>query len=157
MLPQDDFKEHEFIEDAGLIFESSGYPRMAGKIFACLLICRPPHQSANEISSMTGGSKASISSMTRWLLQLGFIERLGIPNKRGILYKIKDGSFTSLLQQRMSIIKDFVKLAERGLIFVTDKDSVQYERLKEIHGLNFYLERELPLMMERWILKYRGR
>ena len=70
------------IEELGIIFKEVGLPRMAGRILGWLLICNPPYQSAAELSAVVGGSKGSISSMTRLLIQGGLMERMGILESR---------------------------------------------------------------------------
>ncbi|OGO18563.1 MAG: hypothetical protein A2Z02_06450, partial [Chloroflexi bacterium RBG_16_48_7] len=139
-----------FIEDVGLLFEEMGQPRMAGKILGSLLICHPPYLSATELIAVTGGSKASISSMTRLLVQAGFLERVGIPGKKKIYFRIKEGSFSELLKDRLDIIKAMVGFAERGMELVGKTDSSQYDRLWEIRDLYLYFGRELPLLLDTW-------
>ncbi len=68
----------QFIEDMGILFEEMALPRMAGRIFGWLLMCEPLHQSAEELASVVGASKGSISSMTRLLIQSGVVERMGL-------------------------------------------------------------------------------
>jgi DNA-binding transcriptional regulator GbsR (MarR family) len=150
-----------FIEDVGLLFEEMGQPRMSGKILGSLLICHPPYLSATELIAFTGGSKASISSMTHLLLQVGFLEKVGIPGKKKVYFRIKEGSFSELLKSRLSIINDMVTLTERGMELVKGTDSTQYGRLGEIRDLYVYFGRELPLLVDRWEksrrAKYNGR
>jgi len=139
-----------FIEDVGLLFEEMGQPRMAGKILGSLLICHPPYLSATELIEVTGGSKASISTMTRMLVQVGFLEKVGIPGKKKIYFRIKEGSFSELLKDRLSIIKAMVTFAERGMDLVAETDTFQYDRLSDIRDLYVYFGRELPLLLENW-------
>ena len=76
------FEEKHFIEDFGLLFEESGHPRMAGRILGCLLISDQPYLSSTEISEILQASKGSLSTMTRFLLQMGLIERVGLAGHR---------------------------------------------------------------------------
>jgi len=88
---QQRFEEKHFIEDVGLLFEESGHPRMAGRILGCLLISEQPHLSSTEIAEMLQASKGSLSTMTRFLLQMGLIERVGLPGRRRDYFQIKSG------------------------------------------------------------------
>jgi len=139
-----------FIEDVGLMFEEIGQTRMAGKILGSLLICSPPFLSSSELINITGGSKASISTITRQLLRIGFLERIVIPGKKAVYFKIKDGIFSELLRERLTITKPMVALIDRGIDIVTGLNGYQYERLQRIRRLYLYFERELPVIMERW-------
>lgn len=49
---------------------------MVGRALGWLLVCEPPEQSAAELAETLQASKGSISTATRVLLRLGFIERV---------------------------------------------------------------------------------
>src|SRR5262245_10612167 len=77
-----------FVEEMGLHFEYGGIPRMAGRIFGHLLVCDPPEQSAEELARSIQASRASVSTMSRLLIQTGLIERQVFPGKRHDLFRI---------------------------------------------------------------------
>jgi DNA-binding transcriptional regulator GbsR (MarR family) len=147
---QAEFEKKKFIEDISILFEEAGHPRMAGKILGSLLICDPPYQSARELINSTGGSKASISSMTRLLAQSGLIERTGIPGQKGIYYKLRDDSFAELLRSKLTIITSFKEIFERGLSLVPDSDKARYARLNELKDFYAFVERKFPALFEMW-------
>lgn len=140
----------QFIEDMGILFEEMALPRMAGRIFGWLLMCEPPHQSAEELASIVGASKGSISSMTRLLIQSGVVERMGLPGKRGIYYRIKPGSWSELMRARMVHLKALRELAERGLALMAGKDPKLRQRLQELRDLYAFLEQEIPALLDRY-------
>lgn len=128
-------KEQRFIQDVGILFTELNYPRMAGFILGYLLICDPPYQTAGELLAAIGGSKASISSMTKLLIHTGSVEHTSIIGKRGTYYRIKTGSLTDLLKFRMRFVKQMRQLSEQGLNIIGDSSSQQYKKLKEIRDL----------------------
>jgi len=140
----------QFIEEVGILFEEMGLPRMAGRIFGRLLICEPPHQSAEELASVVGASKGSISSMTRLLIQSGVVERMGLPGKRGTYYRIKPGSWSELMRVRMTHLTAFRELGERGLALMAGKDPKIRQRLQELRDLYAFLEQEIPVLLARY-------
>ena len=140
----------QFIEDMGIRFEEMGLPRMAGRIFGWLLVCEPPHQSAQELASVVGASKGSISSMTRLLIQSGIVERLGLPGKRGIYYRIKPGSWSELMRVRMGYVTALRELADHGLTLMAGKDPKLSRRLRELRNLYAFLEKEIPALLDRY-------
>lgn len=75
------------MEDVALHFEESGLPRIAGRILGLLLVCDPPHRSAQELADQLGASKASISTMTRLLLSGVILEKVGLPGERATYYR----------------------------------------------------------------------
>ncbi len=149
-IEQRRFEERHFIEDAGLLFEESGHPRMAGRILGCLLISDQPQLSTTEIADRLQASKGSLSTMTRFLLQMGMIERVGFPGKRVDYFRIKAGAWPQLVRHAVYELSALRKLAERGLELVGGKDSELKERLQEARDLFAFVEREYPLLIDRW-------
>lgn len=144
------FEEKHFIEDFGLLFEESGHPRMAGRILGCLLISDPPYLSTTELAEILQASKGSLSTMTRFLLQMGLIERVGLPGHRRDYFQIKSGAWTQLVRHAVYELSALRKLAERGLELMEAQDSELKQRLQEARDLFSYMEREYPLLIERW-------
>jgi len=144
------FEEKHFIEDFGLLFEESGHPRMAGRILGCLLISDPPYLSTTELADILQASKGSLSTMTRFLLQMGLIERVGLPGHRRDYFQIKSGAWTQLVRHAVYELSALRKLAERGLELMEAQDSELKQRLQEARDLFSYMEREYPLLIERW-------
>jgi DNA-binding transcriptional regulator GbsR (MarR family) len=126
-------------------------PRIAGKILGYLLISSPSYQTASQILAATGGSKGSISTMTRYLIQNDFIELTGIPGERGTFYQIKANSAAQWLIARTSFIKALHGLADRALEMSAKDNPRQLQWLQDVHDLNAFLEREFPVLMERWM------
>ena len=144
------FQEKHFIEDVGLLLEQSGLPRMAGRILGLLLICNPPHQSPSELAEKLHASKGSISTMTRLLTQMDLIERIALPDHRRDFFQIKPGAWSQIIMFEVSEVVTGRQLAERGLALLQNEPPEMQERLKEAHDLYAFLEREYPLLIERW-------
>lgn len=142
--------EKLFIEEVGTLFELFSFPRMAGKILGWLLVCVPPYQTANELIAAVGGSKGSISSMTRLLMHVGLVERIGRPGMRGSNFQVKKDSWVELLKNRFSFIKAMRELADKGLALMNDEETKYRLRLQEIRDLHAFLEDEVPALFERW-------
>src|SRR4030042_1719329 len=143
------FKEKHFIEDFGLLFEESGHPRMAGRILGCLLISDQPYLSSTELSEILQASKGSLSTMTRFLLQMGLIERVGLPGHRRDYFQIKSSAWTQLVRHAVYELSALRKMAERGLELMEGQDSEIKQRLQEARDLFSHMEREYPLLIER--------
>jgi DNA-binding transcriptional regulator GbsR (MarR family) len=147
------FERMHFVEEVGLMFELVGLPRMAGRIFGGLLISNPPHQAHSELAELLQASKGSISTMTRMLIQMGLIERTSLPGDRRDYFQIKPHAWAQLTQQRMAQITAFRQLAARGLELMATEPPALKTRLQEMHDMHAFLERELPLLDERWALE----
>jgi len=144
------FEEKHFIEDVGLLLEESGHPRMAGRILGCLLISNQMYLSSTELAEILQASKGSVSTMTRFLLQMGLLERVGLPGRRRDYFQIKPGGLTQLVRHAVYELSALRQLADRGLELMVGQDSEIKQRLQEARDLFSYLEREYPLLIERW-------
>ena len=142
--------ERHFIERVGLFYEGVGLPRMAGRILGTLLICDPPSQTARELADVLGASKASISTNTRLLVQIGLIERRGIPNRRGAVFTIREGCWSNVLEFKLRNNTAFLQIAEEGLEVLADASPARRTRLEEVHDLYSFFGEELPALMARW-------
>lgn len=137
------------IEDFGILFEESGLPRMAGRILGWLLICNPPHQSAAELCKVVGGSKGSISTVTRLLLQRGLIEKVGIPGRRVMYYRFRSGSWSQMVESHIAVLEGVSELTERGLGLWGNRDTEVRHRLAEIRDFRSFIVNKVWLLLER--------
>jgi DNA-binding transcriptional regulator GbsR (MarR family) len=144
------FEQMHFVEEVGLMFELVGLPRMSGRILGWLLISNPQQQSHSELAEVLQASKGSISTMTRMLIQIGLIERVSLPGDRRDYFQIKPNAWAQMTKQRMAQITAFRELAEKGLTLLQDDSPRQQQRLQEMHDMHAFLEREIPLLDERW-------
>ena len=139
-----------FIEETSVLFEQSGMPRMAGRIMSWLLVCDPPHQTSEQLATGLGASKGSISTMTRLLIQAGFIERIGLPGERRDYFRIKPDAWTQIMRSSMGQIMMFRQLAERGLALLDQEPAERTRRLAQMRDLYAFFEREFPALLARW-------
>jgi DNA-binding transcriptional regulator GbsR (MarR family) len=139
-----------FVEEMGLHFEYGGLPRMAGRIFGHLLVCDPPEQSAEQLARSIQASRASVSTMTRLLIQIGLVERQALPGKRHDLFRIHPEAFRTQLMERVRILTLFRQLLERGLSALEGEPAWRVRRLEDMHRMYAWMEREIPRLFERF-------
>ena len=150
-------KEKRFVEEVGIVFGQTGLPRMAGRIFGRLLISDPPYQSPDELAEALIASKGSISTMTRLLIQMGLIERLGMPGERHDHFRIRSGAWQHLIRRGLEDeIKMVRQLAEHGLELLADKTHLTQNWLEEMRDIYAFLEQEFPAVVERWEQEHQG-
>ena len=144
-------EERNFIEEVGLVFEKTGLPRMSGRLFGWLLISDPPYQSPSEMADVLLASKGSISTTIRLLMQIGLIEQHVIPGERHNHYRLKADALYKTIQHGLEDeIMLFRDLAERGLEMMKDESSARRKWLEEMFSRYSYLEKEFPILMERY-------
>jgi DNA-binding transcriptional regulator GbsR (MarR family) len=139
-----------YIEEYGVCMETSGLPRMAGRIVGLLLICTPPHQAADQIASILDASKGTVSTMTRLLMQLGLIEKLGLPGERRDYFRLRQDLWEQMLALQLAELTQMRDLAERGLALLDGASPAEQERLREMYELHAFFEREMPVLLERY-------
>jgi DNA-binding transcriptional regulator GbsR (MarR family) len=140
----------EFIEEMGIVLEQLGIPRMAGKVFGFLLLSRESEVSTDELVGQLQASRGSISTMTRLLIQMGLLDRVGRTGERRDYFRIRPGTWSNILRARMEQLIEFHTLIERGMELVTPKNELPYKRLKEMHEFYEFFEHEFPALFERW-------
>jgi hypothetical protein len=145
--------ERQFAEEVGRVFEQLGVPRMAGRILGWLLICDPPRQSSADLGTALGASKGAISTATRLLETWALVRRIAVPGQRGDFFEITPDAFNRAHDQ-LGKARLFRELMERGLAVLGDEDSPRARRLHESRALYAFLERELPLLFERFRAEY---
>ena len=147
---QNDKQREQFIGEMGIVLEQLGIPRMAGKIFGCLLISNKTEVPVGQLVLQLQASPGSVSTMTRLLIQMGLVDKLGRPGDRKDYFRIKPGTWTQILRAKMAQIIEFHDLIERGMTLVGSRDAIPYNRLREMHEVYSFFEREFPNLFDRW-------
>ena len=143
-------EEAAFIEETAILYETLGLPRIAGRIIGRLLICDPPHQSLSELGASLKASKASISMMTRFLLQIGIVKRVSLPGERRDYVTIPLGWHDQIMAQQTERTRKIRQLAEHGLQVLTGAPPARRQRLEEMRDLYAFFEREMPALLDLW-------
>jgi DNA-binding transcriptional regulator GbsR (MarR family) len=143
--------ERSFLEEVGVVFEQTGLPRMAGRLFGWLLIADPPYQSPAELAAVLQASKGSISTTVRLLTQMGFIERYVIPGSRHDYFRLPEDAIKKIIRHGLEQeIKMFRALSERGLEMNKALPAKRKTWLKEIQSRYGYLEKAFPALLAKY-------
>jgi DNA-binding transcriptional regulator GbsR (MarR family) len=134
----------------GLRYEEDGLPPMAGRVAGWLLVCDPPHQTAGELAEVLGASAGSVSSMTRLLIQCGLVERVAVPGQRAATFRIRPQVPLEIMRRWLDGQTRKREILEGGLAALADAPPHQRERLEEQHRFHRFLEREVPLLIDRF-------
>ena len=142
--------KERYIEEVGLKLEQSGMTRMAGRVLGALLVADPAEQSAEELAETLQASRGSISGSTRYLIQLGFIERVSKPGERRDYFRNKPNAWVEMTRQGLAEARQFRQLAEQGLELLESDDPEVRLGLEEMRDFYIFIEREFPEVFERW-------
>ncbi|MGK0618995.1 GbsR/MarR family transcriptional regulator [Meiothermus cerbereus] len=148
---------HQFVEEFALAYEAAGIPRTAGRILGWLMVCDPPEQTASQLMEALGTSKASVSTMTRLLVQMHLIERVPRRGSRQDYFRIRPGTWSERVKNGLAGLSLYKSLAEKGLRLLENAPPERSERLQEMRELYAFFEEELQGLFERYERKKRKR
>ena len=140
----------QYVDETGLLLEAGGLPRTAGQVLGWMLVCEPEHQSLSDLTTALSISKASASTVTRMLMQFGFLERtLGAGDRRDY-YRISRNAWERFLRSRIDFMHKMRHNAERGLQILESSPPGRCDRLERMHRLYSFLEREISGLLDRF-------
>jgi DNA-binding transcriptional regulator GbsR (MarR family) len=102
-------KTRQLIERIGVLHESEGLPRIAGRIFGLLLVT-PGECSLDDMAETLGVSKASISTDARRLEQVGIVTRTSRPGDRRDYYAITPNALRQSLETKIRSMRQFQEI-----------------------------------------------
>lgn len=140
----------EYVEEVAIAAEGMGVPATAGRILGVLLICSPPYRTAGELVEMLRASAGAVSQNIRLLEDWNLLERVPIPGSRSRHFRLRDGAWSSLMEDRLGRVEAFRDLARRGIERLDG--NARRDRLREMHDYYAFMARELPELLAR----YRG-
>jgi DNA-binding MarR family transcriptional regulator len=140
----------EWVEQLAMLLERDGLPRMAGRVFGWLLVCEPAEQTSEDLARAVQGSKASMSTMTRLLLQAGLVEKVRLPGARRDVFRVRPGQWQQLWRSRMQMVLEVTALVERGLGLLAHRAPASQARLAELHAQYQFVGEVFPQLLERW-------
>lgn len=122
--PSVDTIRTDFIEQTGLISQTEGLPRIAGRVFG-LLIFDGDAVSFGDLATRLQVSRGSISSSIRILEERGLIKRTSKPGERQDYLQLAPNPYATMLegiQKRNRVIKDDIARTIESL--PSDADAV---------------------------------
>ncbi len=147
--------ELQFAEDMGQFFESGGLARMAGRVWAMLLVVDKPCLSASDLQQALGASAGAISGATRSLLQLGLIERVNVRGERRDFFAPRRGAIANILRMRLERLVAVEDLLSEALDAFRDREHAT-PHLQEVHDVYHWYAHEFPKLHERFLADQRA-
>jgi DNA-binding transcriptional regulator GbsR (MarR family) len=144
-------QEAEFVERLAQLLSAGGLPRVGGRVWAYLLICEPPQQSAADLASSLHASRGAISGAVRLLETAGLIRRTTRRGDRKEYFHVPPGSIVTILESRLPVTTAWRQLADHGLDLLADRPPEIRARMQELRDVYAFMETELPSMLERFL------
>jgi DNA-binding transcriptional regulator GbsR (MarR family) len=147
--------ESDYVEKIANLLVAAGMPRIAGRMWAWLLICDPPQQSAADLAEALHASRGSISSAARLLETAGLVHRTSRRGDRREYFSVPEGAVISVLNSRLPVTVAWRRAADEGLELLADRPPEHRARLQEVRDVYAFMEHELPTMLDRFMAKRR--
>jgi DNA-binding transcriptional regulator GbsR (MarR family) len=141
-----------FVERLGLLAQADGLPRIAGRIMALLIIHGGPF-GFSELASRLKVSRASISTNTRLLENIGIIERTTAPGERQDYFSLRRKPYARMLRgyvERMRRARELVESTQAAL--PEDLPDV-HERLSDLDAFYEALIESFLGVADQWEAK----
>ncbi|MFI6290410.1 GbsR/MarR family transcriptional regulator [Nonomuraea sp. NPDC050790] len=142
---------HDYADEIGAWIEGLGLPRMAGRVLGWLMVCEPPHQSADELAEALQASRGAISMSVRMLMAGGSVERHLVPGTRRTYYRMRPGFWLREAEDKARMAGEWRKVTERGLELLSDRGEDSRRRMQEAHDMYAFLEQEYGRIQDRWL------
>jgi DNA-binding transcriptional regulator GbsR (MarR family) len=141
--------QRHFLDETGAFFAAHGMSPIAGRLFAHLLVCDPPEQTFEMLCEALGASRASVSMMTRLLVQIGLVERLPGRGRR-LSYRLHADAWTRLLEDDLRNATRLRDLAAAGQRLLQRRRAQAKQRVDSMQRFYTFLEKETADMLKKW-------
>jgi DNA-binding transcriptional regulator GbsR (MarR family) len=125
-----------------------GMPPMFGRVFAWLLVCDPPEQTAAQLAEALGASKGSISGATGMLVRFKMVDRLHVRGERADRFRVRPEAWDDQLRdQGIEQARAVLKLGREAL---EGAPPVRRARLEELDAFYSWWESRIPALLDEW-------
>jgi len=123
----------EWVEQVAMYLARDGVPPIAGRILGWLMVCDPPEQSAAQISTAVGASRASLTMNLRLLTGMGFLTWRTRPGDRTMYYRMADDAWQAVVRRQIAGIASFLDITGRGLDLL-GPEADEAARIRQAHA-----------------------
>jgi len=143
-----------FVEQFAVILEAEGMPRVAGRLFALLIVSAEP-QSLDELAKQLDVSKASVSINARFLEDRGKIERISRTGDRRDYYQIGDDILERAMEDRMARVRRIQRVIATARADRVFKADVVTRRLEMVDAAHQHILEANQRALDEWRAKRR--
>jgi len=136
-----------FVERFAATLADSGFPRLAARVFARLLVSESGRMTAAELAEELQASTGGVSGAVRYLVQVRLIRTERDPGTRRHTYVVDGSWYESTVSSNPFLERGEADLRE-GIAILGDSPAA--DRLTETLELIQFLKDETRAMMRRW-------
>jgi MarR family len=145
---EDDINElGRFVERFASTLADSGFPRLAARVFAALMVSESGRMTAAELAEGLHASTGGVSGAVRYLVQVRLIRTERDPGTRRHAYVVDGSWYESTVTANPFLERGEADLRE-GIAILGDSPAA--DRLSETLELIRFLRDETRAMMRRW-------
>ena len=143
-------EEAEFVERWSRILAAEGLPPVAGRMWAWLLVCEPPEQTAEQISHAIGASRGAISGAARMLEPSGLILRTKRRGDRREYWRSSPDAMISVMAAKERQMRPSLDALESVIASLADRPDGSLQRLLETRDLYSMFARTFPAVVAQF-------
>lgn len=143
--------EATFVDAMGQLMSAYGLGPMAGRVWAWLLICDPPEQTAADLAASLQASRGAISGAAAFLSASGLIRRMRRRGDRREYFSIPPGAFNSLLRSGTAYYERLVDITSAGLATMDGREPSARLRLEEVRDATQFIVESFPVALEGYL------
>lgn len=140
-----------FVEAMGQYLGTYGLSPMSGRLWAWLLICDPPEQSATDLAEALKASRGAISGAASSLTAWGIIRRVRRRGDRREYFSIPTGAFESLLRGAGDGYRRLLDITSQGLDAMSAAEPRSRARLEEVHDATAFIATAFPAALDQYL------
>ena len=144
-----DEAESDFIERFGLMSEQDGMPRIAGRVYALLLV-REEALTLDDMANELQVSKASASTNARLLKRMGVVRRIAKPGDRRDFYEFSPDAIEISFEHIQQRMKETFSLLEATIPRLSEEREVARSRLEMMRDWHEFLLDDMGGLLARW-------
>ena len=147
---QDEAAVRHFVERVALLFADWGFPRMAARVLFALMTAPEPALTAPELAARLEVSPAAISGAVRYLGQIGFVLREGVPGSRRDRYRLREHTWYAGTATAVQFYDLLISAAEDALPPLGGAGTTAGERVAEMRDFFAFMRDAVPELLTRW-------
>ncbi|MEU7832770.1 MULTISPECIES: MarR family transcriptional regulator [unclassified Nonomuraea] len=138
-----------FLERFAVIMSDSGYPRMAARVLAALLIADDGRRTAGELADVLHVGPSAVSGAVKYLMRVGMVTRERDPGERRDHYRVDQAAWYRAAASSDEVFRRFEEGARDGAE-VLGTDTPAGARMDETRRFFAFLRSEVPQLLHKW-------
>lgn len=138
-----------FVERFAADMTEAGMPRMASRVFACLLAEDAGALSSAELAERLRISPAAVSGAVRYLSRVHMVSRERAPGSRRELYRLHTEVWHEAMTSRETVLSRWLTTFGVG-VETLGRDTPAGARVAETAEFFDFMRHELATMLDRW-------